>query len=67
MDVISEGKGKLIAGMTRTEAREGYQNNKSRALIDKRMTMKDAVSKFVNDGDFIASGGSVMSRFLWLF
>ena len=57
MDVISEGKGKLVGWHDPDRRQEWVQNNKSRALIDKTMTVKDAVSKFVKDGDFIASGG----------
>ena len=28
-----------------------------RELVDKRMTVTEAVARFVHDGDFIASGG----------
>jgi hypothetical protein len=34
-----------------------FFSEKSRALIDKRMTVSEAVSRFINDGDYIASGG----------
>jgi 3-oxoacid CoA-transferase subunit A/glutaconate CoA-transferase subunit A len=57
MEVISEGKGELIGWHDPDEAREWVQKNKSRELRDKTMTVKEAVSKFVKDGDFIASGG----------
>jgi len=57
MEVLSEGKGQLIGWHDPDEAREWVFKNKSRALKDKTMSAKEAVSKFVNDGDFIASGG----------
>ena len=57
LEIAREGNGKLVGWHDPDEGREWVQNNKSRALIDKTMTVKDAVSKFVKDGDFIASGG----------
>jgi len=57
MDIIDEGKGKLVGWSDPDEHREWVRKNKSRALVDKRMSVKDAVSKFIKDGDFIASGG----------
>ena len=57
MEVISEGKGELIGWHDPDEAREWVQKNKSRELKDKTMSARDAVSRFVRDGDFIASGG----------
>ena len=38
-------------------SREWVIKNKSRALKDKTMTVKEAVTRFVYDGDYIASGG----------
>jgi len=57
MEVLSEGKGELIGWHDPDEAREWVFKNKSRALKDKTMSAKEAVSRFVNDGDYIASGG----------
>jgi acyl CoA:acetate/3-ketoacid CoA transferase alpha subunit len=57
MEVISEGKGELLGWHDPDEGREWVQNNKSRELISKVMTAKEAVTKFVKDGDYIASGG----------
>src|SRR5262245_54696111 len=34
-----------------------FFSEKSQALIDKRMTVSEAVSRFIHDGDYIASGG----------
>jgi glutaconate CoA-transferase subunit A len=57
MEVISEGKGELIGWYDPDEAREWVQKNKSRELKDKTISPKEAVSRFIKDGDFIASGG----------
>jgi acyl CoA:acetate/3-ketoacid CoA transferase alpha subunit len=57
LKVISEGKGKLVGWHDPDDARAWVAEHKSRQLIDKRMTAKDAVNRFVHDGDFIASGG----------
>jgi 3-oxoacid CoA-transferase subunit A/glutaconate CoA-transferase subunit A len=57
MEVIQEGNGDLIGWHDPDEARDWVITNKSRALIDKRMTAAEAVSKFIDDGSFIASGG----------
>ncbi|MCJ7515716.1 MAG: CoA transferase subunit A [Dehalococcoidia bacterium] len=57
MDVLKEGKGELLGWHDPDEARAWVLNNKSRELKDKTMSAKEAVSRFVHDGDFIASGG----------
>lgn len=57
MDVIDSGNGKLVGWVDPDEHRKFVKENKSRKLVDKRMSVKDAVSKFIKDGDFIASGG----------
>jgi len=57
MQILQEGKGELIGWHDPDEAREWVLNNKSRELKDKTMSAKEAVAKFVHDGDFIASGG----------
>ena len=57
MEVLKEGKGELLGWYDPDEAREWVLKNKSRELKDKTMSAKEAVSKFVHDGDFIASGG----------
>ncbi|MFX1236912.1 MAG: CoA transferase subunit A [Promethearchaeota archaeon] len=55
--ILYEGKGEIICKNTPSEVREWTRHNKSRALIDKRMDIKEAVNKFVNDGDYLAIGG----------
>lgn len=52
-----EGKGELIGWHDPDENRDFIQRNKSRVLIDKQMSIQEAVSRFVKDGDFLASGG----------
>jgi glutaconate CoA-transferase subunit A len=39
------------------ETARAFFAQKSRALTDKRMTVREAVSRFVHDGDYFASGG----------
>ena len=57
MQVISEGKGDLVGWHDPDEAREWVLKNKSREMKDKTMSVKEAVSRFIQDGAFIASGG----------
>jgi len=57
MEVLREGTGELVGWHDPDEARQWVIKNKSRALKDKAMSAKEAVSRFVRDGDFIASGG----------
>ncbi len=57
MEVLRRGRGELVGWYDPDENRRWIQENKSRELRDKRMTVAEAVSRFVHDGDFIASGG----------
>ncbi len=57
MTLLKEGKGTLLGWRDPDENREWVFENKSRKLVDKRMTAKEAVEKFVDDGDFMALGG----------
>lgn len=57
MEILKEGKGELLGWHDPDEARNWVLKNKSRELKDKRLSVEDAVSRFVHDGDFIASGG----------
>lgn len=57
MEVLRRGRGELVGWHDPDENRRWIQENKSRELRDKRMTVSEAVSHFVHDGDFIASGG----------
>jgi len=55
--ISDEGIGKLIGWFDPDENRHWVMKNKSRELIDKRISEKEAVQKFVRDKDFIAMGG----------
>jgi len=57
MHVLEEGQGKLIGWHDPDDNRKWVAENKSRELKDKTMTAQEAVSKFVQDGAYIASGG----------
>jgi len=57
MKILREGTGQLIGWHDPDEARAWVLQNKSRDLKDKTMSVAEAVSRFVHDGDFIASGG----------
>ena len=54
MKVISSGKGTMLQPPDLNAFRE-HNRNKPRGLIDKRMTEKEAVEKFINDGDYIGT------------
>ncbi|HZW03484.1 MAG TPA: CoA-transferase [Anaerolineaceae bacterium] len=45
------------------EAARAYFRQKSRAMTDKRMSVKEAVAQFIHDGDYIATGGFGSVRF----
>lgn len=55
------GIGPLFMNPDPDKARAFFKN-KSRALTDKVMSVKEAVSKFINDGDYLASGGFGANR-----
>jgi acyl CoA:acetate/3-ketoacid CoA transferase alpha subunit len=57
MNIIDEGEGELVGWHDPDENREWIMRNKSPALVDKRMDISEAVSKFVRDGDVLAMGG----------
>lgn len=57
MEILQEGHGELIGWHDPDENREWVLKNKSRDLHDKRMTVAEAVARFVHDGNLIASGG----------
>ena len=59
---LNHGDSHLYADPSANRARE-YFRNKPRALTDKLMTVKDAVARFVCDGDYLAVGGFGVDRF----
>lgn len=62
LKVLEEGKGELLGWHDPDENRKWVFENKSRELKDKTMSPKEAVSRFIRNGDFIASGGFGHSR-----
>ncbi len=57
MNILEEGKGKLLAWMDPDDARDWMATKKSRQPTDKMMPLKEAVSKFTFDGGYLAMGG----------
>lgn len=57
MKIISQGKGELVGWHDPDEARDWVLHNKARELKDKTTTVVQAVTDYVRDGDYIASGG----------
>lgn len=55
--ILKEGKGEIFCKNTPSEVRKWTRENKTRALVDKRMDLKDAIKKFVHNGDYLAIGG----------
>lgn len=61
MKVLDEGVNPLFMDPDPDKARDFFRE-KSRAMVDKRMTVKEAVEKFVRDGDYLAIGGFGANR-----
>lgn len=61
MNNLKAGVGPLFMPPDPEAARASFRQ-KSRALADKRMSVKDAVTRFVRDGDYLASGGFGTNR-----
>ncbi len=54
MEVLQSGIGKLIQAPDMNAFRE-WNRKKPKALIDKRMTEAEAVSRYIHDGDYIGT------------
>ena len=54
---VQKGIGKLIGWHDPDENRQWVMRNKPRGLIDKQMTVQQAVSRFLADGSLLALGG----------
>jgi 3-oxoacid CoA-transferase subunit A/glutaconate CoA-transferase subunit A len=57
MRVVDEGHGVLLGWHDPDENRRWVREHKSRRLVDKRMSVSDAVTQFVDDGALIVFGG----------
>jgi acyl CoA:acetate/3-ketoacid CoA transferase alpha subunit len=57
VDVLAEGRGELLGWHDPDEQRAWVRENKPRDLRDKRMSMAEAVTRFVADGAVLAMGG----------
>lgn len=57
MRVVDEGHGVLLGWHDPDENRRWVREHKPRHLVDKRMSVSDAVTQFVNDGALIVFGG----------
>jgi 3-oxoacid CoA-transferase subunit A/glutaconate CoA-transferase subunit A len=57
MDVIEEGNGAIWSKHDPEEHRKWVLEKKNRSLQDKTMSIKEAISKFVSNGDYLAMGG----------
>ncbi len=58
---IKVGKRDLFSNPDADEAR-GFFRTKSRQMVDKTTTVKEAVAKYIHDGDYFASGGFGSNR-----
>lgn len=61
MNVLDEGIGPLFMDPDPDKAREFFRT-KSRAMVDKRMSVKEAVERFIPDGCYFATGGFGANR-----
>ncbi len=61
MSALASGTGPLFIDPSPDSARAFFRE-KSRALTDKVMSVRDAVSTFIHDGDYLASGGFGANR-----
>jgi acyl CoA:acetate/3-ketoacid CoA transferase alpha subunit len=57
MEILEEGRGQLVGWHDPDENREWVLSHKPRDLRDKRLTVQEAVTRFVHDGDYLAVGG----------
>ncbi len=57
VEILAEGEGELVGWRDPDENRAWIRANKPRGLIDKRTSVREAVQKFVRDGDYLAVGG----------
>jgi glutaconate CoA-transferase subunit A len=61
MNILEEGKNPIFMDPDPDKAREVFRK-KPRAMTDKRITIKEAVEKFIPDGCYLAIGGFGANR-----
>jgi glutaconate CoA-transferase, subunit A len=61
MDILEEGIGELFTNPDPDEARE-YFRGKSRKKTNKQISLKDAVERFIHNGEYLAIGGFGSNR-----
>jgi glutaconate CoA-transferase, subunit A len=61
VEVLEQGIGRLFTDPDADEARAHFRT-KSRTMTKKLMTLKDAIEKYVHDGDYLAIGGFGANR-----
>jgi len=61
VDVIEKGVGRIFTDPDADKAREFFRH-KSRALVSKLTTVKEAVKELIKDGDYISVGGFGANR-----
>jgi glutaconate CoA-transferase, subunit A len=57
IEILSEGEGELLGWHDPDENRAWVREHKPRGLVDKRMSVREAVARFVHDGGYVAIGG----------
>jgi acyl CoA:acetate/3-ketoacid CoA transferase alpha subunit len=57
LEILAEGEGELLGWHDPDENRAWVRDHKPRGLLDKRMSVREAVARYVHDGDYLAMGG----------
>ena len=57
VEILAEGEGELLGWHDPDENRAWVRDHKPRGLLDKQMSVQEAVARFVRDGDYLAMGG----------
>ena len=57
IEILARGHGELVGWHDPDENRAWVRDQKPRGLIDKRMSVREAVQQFVQDSDYLAIGG----------
>jgi len=57
MNILEQGQGELVGWHDPDEHRRWVRDNKTRELVDKRMSVSQAVERFVPDGALVALSG----------